>query len=205
MTLRKNNLAEVDYRIFFGRGGEAQHPDEIILDVDDSYTGLCCKTHAIVQWAFERGYDFIFNASNDCYLRIDRLLSSNFREHDYTGFGCLSNTKPTLPGDEHQLYAHGGCGYILSRKGMAAVLKQEPIEGEAAEDWFVGRACQLAKVPLYPDMRYQDLKVFSFGGIDYDNVISSAEHIGWQMWTEHRRYLGLRLLNEPPSKHIEKV
>ena len=205
MKLDTRSDDQVDYKIFFGRnGGFEPAPDEVILDVDDRYESITFKTHAIIEYAFEHDYDYVFHTDNDAYVRVDRLLASDFRNYDYVGFGCLSNTKPTLPGDEHQLYAHGGPGYWLSRAGMIAVLAQEPIENEGAQDWFVGRACQLGKVPLYADLRYVDLRVYPFS-YDEASVIATAEHLGWQMWTEHRRYLGLRLLNEPPSKHIEKV
>lgn len=141
------NIQGADYKIFYGHGLSGRRRtddivepgfyepafDEIQLDVPDGYMDVCTKIHEIIRWAYEQGYDYLFKVDDDTYVLPDRLLASDFTNHDFVGgesFGI----------DEHKRlfkYQGGvnasGPGFWLSRKSMEIVLRY-PRPGHASPD-----------------------------------------------------------------------
>src|ERR1700746_293306 len=105
------NLAGADLRFFLGAGGKAERPDEIILNVDDSYRGLPQKLVAVCQWARTEGYDFIYKSDDDAYVVPERLLASGFEHFDYLG-------RLRGPSGNYPAPYCSGFGYWLSRRAV---------------------------------------------------------------------------------------
>jgi len=127
----------LDYKIFYGHGHHELKSDEVQLDVPDGYQDLCSKIHEMIRWAYEQGYDYLFQVDDDTYVLPDRLLASDFKNHDFVGgesFGI----------DEHRRifrYEGGvnasGPGFWLSRKAMQIVLGyQRPGHESPDEPWL---------------------------------------------------------------------
>lgn len=76
---------KIEYRFVMGVGNTAKFGDELIVDVDDSYSGLPAKIQKSHKWALEQGYDFILKTDCDVYMHIPRLLASDFEQHSYSG------------------------------------------------------------------------------------------------------------------------
>lgn len=144
--------ATVEHRYFLGRGGGTAEADEVWLDVPDGYDSLPTKSLALIAWAYERDYEFIFKCDDDTYCRSDRLLQSGFETNDYSGFRKVS---PWFGGPIE--FAQGGAGYWLSRKAMAATLVPElkPSITWGPEDLNVARLLRFAGIAVHHDPRYQ--------------------------------------------------
>jgi hypothetical protein len=143
--------AVVDHRYFLGRGEGSAEADEVWLDVPDDYDSLPIKSLALIAWAYEHDYDFIFKCDDDTYCRIDRLLSSGFEAHNYSGFRKIS---PWFGWAIE--FAQGGAGYWLSRLAMQAVLGfagKPCIWGP--EDLNLARMLAVHGIRLHHDPRYQ--------------------------------------------------
>lgn len=143
------NLQGAEYRFFLGRGAKARPddcPDEFILDCPDGYLNLPEKSKALFKLAADHEYDFIFKCDTDTYVRPDRLLSSKFYEHDYTGY---FNGPIGLPNAVYQRcysWASGGSGYWLSGRAAKYLSEQDthpacvcPETKIPCEDLWVGQ------------------------------------------------------------------
>lgn len=137
--------ADCDIRFFLG-GGEPQHPDEIILPVDDGYLGLPAKTKEICKWALEQGYTNLFKTDDDAYVQLERLLASGCEKFDYAG---------RLRGPSGIFAAPycSGFGYWLSATAMR-IIADAKLNGDDAEDRFVGNTLLAAGIWGQPDYRY---------------------------------------------------
>jgi hypothetical protein len=130
----------------------AKQADEVWLDVEDWFHSLCEKAEAIIRWALEHEYDFMFKCDDDAYVHIPRLLASGFENFDYVGRAITNNWHGFTA---H--YAQGGAGCWMSRKAMKAFLEH----AEAAapflncEDIRTGRALERAGIHLENDDRYE--------------------------------------------------
>lgn len=114
----------VDYKFFFGqRPGvhdAALHilPKDVVkLNVPDDYQHVTYKAKAMQKWAYDHDYDFVFTCYPDTYVEPNRLLSSGFEKHDYSGNFC------TFSGST---YCQGGAGYWKSKKSIK-ILLESPI------------------------------------------------------------------------------
>lgn len=136
---------EVDWRFFVGkvRGvGPGLETNLEVLECWDDYGHLCWKMKEMLEWARERGYDYVFKCDDDTFVVPQRLLSSGFDLHDFVGWQW-----PGRP------FPYGGPGYWLSRRMIDAVLEHGlPLEG--MEDVMVGKAAVEAGIPLFHDPRY---------------------------------------------------
>jgi hypothetical protein len=143
--------AVVDHRYFLGRGEGSAEADEVWLDVPDDYDSLPIKSLALIAWAYEHDYDFIFKCDDDTYCRIDRLLSSGFEAYNYSGFRKIS---PWFGWAIE--FAQGGAGYWLSRLAMQAVLgfAENPCTW-GPEDLNLARILAAHGIRLHHDPRYQ--------------------------------------------------
>lgn len=146
----RQDVQGADVRVFLGRGGPAQSEDEVILDVDDGYQGLPAKTQAICRWAYEQGYDFVFKCDDDVYVRPERLFASGFEPYDYVGRWRGAS------GPVHLFPAPYCSGFAVwfSRKSLK-IVADTPLNGDDAEDRFVGNALHAAGIWGHPDYRYQ--------------------------------------------------
>src|ERR1700676_3278116 len=119
-----------DVRYFLGRG-EAQRPDEVILDCLDGYHYLSQKTQMIRRWALENGYSYLWKIDDDVYLRPERLLA-DFRNLDYVGRlrGCSGGS----PGPYCSGFTYG-----LSKKSLELLAPLDwAMNDDFSEDRWTG-------------------------------------------------------------------
>lgn len=117
----------IDYKLFYGKGGNAPGPDEVFLTAPDDYLGSSHKLKTLVKWALAHGYDRLLKVDDDVFVHWDRMVADrSFTEGDYVGGGFSAN----------EAYAHGPC-YWLSRRSME-IVASSPIGSEWAEDRWVG-------------------------------------------------------------------
>lgn len=151
-----------DVRFFLGRPASISpaerpatsiqpHPvvpaaDEIFLDVPDDYKGLPAKVQAMWKWAHDNGYEFGLKLDDDVYLQPGRALASGFEKHDYVG--RLRGASGIYPAP----YA-SGFSYWLSRKAMK-IIADTSLNGDVAEDRFVGNALHAKGISCHADYRY---------------------------------------------------
>jgi hypothetical protein len=142
-TWLKDAAGKIEVKFFYGRGAErTPEPDEVFLDVDDSYYGLPEKVRAIFQYCTENGYDEVTKVDDDVFVRVDRLLGSPLTT-DYRGFEIESDIK----------YASGTC-YQLSRRAMEIVARSPIPAGEWREDRHVGRVLLDHGIQVTHDPRF---------------------------------------------------
>jgi Galactosyltransferase len=134
-----------DVRFFLGAGGQAERPDEVLLDVSDVYLELPQKCRATFEWALDHGYDYVLKCDDDVYIQPDRLLQSDF-QHDYVG-----RLSSSLNGAPKEPYASGFAHWV-SRKAME-ILVLSTID-DWAEDRWTGKVLSAADIRLLQDDRY---------------------------------------------------
>ena len=93
--------------------------DIVVLPVLDDYGNIALKAREAHRWAYDHGYDFVFQCFPDTYVCVERLLSCGFEKADYLG--------SFWPG----YFAVGGQGHWLSRRACQYIK-------EATVDWRVG-------------------------------------------------------------------
>jgi len=96
-----------------------------------------------VQWAYELGYDYIFKADDDTYVRLERLLSSGFEQHDYSG--CRYKNRHAL----------GSSGFWLSRRAME-IISKAPISEVVPDDPWIYETLLRNGIVSFDDRRYVD-------------------------------------------------
>lgn len=108
------------YRFFYGRGAERlPEPDEIFLNVGDTYTDLSAKVHRMIQWAVAMGFEWIYKCDDDTWAWPDRIIrdmmSAEWRDIQYYGFRHSRG------------YINGGPGYVLGRRAMEVIAASQPL------------------------------------------------------------------------------
>jgi hypothetical protein len=129
----------VDYGFFLGQERTpAKATDEVILNCPDGrgIRDAVPKTKALIQYAWDNNYDYLFKCDIDTYVHVPRLLSSGFEKYDWSGYG----------------QPYGGSGYWLSRKAMQPLLDKEIIS--ECEDWWVAEHLIAAGFTPHQDARY---------------------------------------------------
>lgn len=161
------DYGRVDYRFFFGsdRIGVPHDPrrpawaqddskkplsDEVFLVVPDDLRQQPIKTRAMVSWAYNRGYDFLFKCDDDTYVRVPRLLASGFEKYAYSGH--VRTTSIFGPGKE-VVHAQGGAGYWIDRACMEILLRHDTTTN-GAEDINVARVLLRQGISPVHDARY---------------------------------------------------
>lgn len=131
---KDTDLQNLTAKFFYGRPPDNRQAkaDEVFLPVDDDYGHLVDKSNAIIRWAYENGFDFVFLCDDDTAVYIDRLLDEINIGFDYAGY---------LNGKS----CSGGPGYFLSRKAMAEVARN-PITSHWAEDVAVSMCMSYAGI-----------------------------------------------------------
>lgn len=122
----------LDYKFFFGQRvpvvprapkrnlrRPVDRPDVVVLNVPDDYGHIAVKTREAHRWAYDNGYDFVFQCFPDTYACVERLLSCGFEKCDYFG-----NFDPGF-------FCCGGQGHWLSRKACSYIINEDV-------DWRVG-------------------------------------------------------------------
>jgi hypothetical protein len=148
-------IRDADVRFFIGRPKKQIAEDEVFLDVEDDYDSLPYKTHAMVKWALEHGYKYIFKVDTDTFVVPSRLFASKYTQHSYVGY--------PWPKEERSggfQWASGGAGYWINWEAME-VIARHPVEefcwykGKIQpEDMAVGRVLGEHGILIQHDMRY---------------------------------------------------
>jgi hypothetical protein len=152
-----------DLKFFLGFPAFSPEADEVSLAVPDDYVNLCYKTYAIIKYAYESGYDYLFKADTDTFVVTERLKRCGFENHEYQGLELRAT-----PWSGNYKYAHGGAGYWLSRKILtiiAGMLSNEFCESDSIdkvpsegtifpEDAAVGRIAGRTGFVLFDDRRF---------------------------------------------------
>jgi hypothetical protein len=119
-------------------------PDEVWLDCPDTYPERKLKIIAMMRWALEHDYDYLWNVGDDVYLRPERLLA--LLPYDYCGavtsipsapstnfFAAFSQLTQRAPS------ACIGWAYGLSKRSMVVLLESEERGYSNHEDIWVGQ------------------------------------------------------------------
>lgn len=143
--------AELHHRYFIGvQDGAAvtipqsEESDVTTLNCPDSYQELILKTRALIAWALEHGYDYIFKTDDDTYVDAVKLLASGFENWHYTGWSRQRD------------YAQGGSGYWLSRHAMEVISRDcAATPHTLEEDHHIGLTLGRHRIFPVHDSRYQ--------------------------------------------------
>lgn len=188
-TWVKDVGAGADVRFFLGEPHQgSQLEDEIWLGCPDGYADRKEKVIAIIRWAVEGGYDYLWKLDDDVYLRPERLLTLD--AGDYCGATVGENT------------AISGAIYGLSLASMKKLLCANAGEKPDYEDLWVGRRLAEAKVTptemggpdkvngrfrMTESKRYRAL-VPQDPPLPTNDVIASWEHPPERMVEIHQRF-----------------
>jgi hypothetical protein len=129
--------AATDVRFFLGDPHTGKRsPDEIWLDCPDSYVERKQKIVAIIRWAVEHDYAYLWKVDDDVYVRPERLLS--LERSDYCGAIVGYDT------------VFSGALYGLSRCSMEKLLTPDnTFAWQKYEDlWVWNRLNELGVAPL---------------------------------------------------------
>lgn len=170
-------LKELGIPYVYVVGGDRIHlnGDVLQLDCPDDYEFLPEKVLATVEWVHRNTpHAFMFKIDDDCFLNVDEFFfGHSWRSADYYGrridrsVGSMdrmwhmtksSTRRAQLELDkspEPSVYADGGSGYTLSRRAMAAILRELQTNRGALlknscymEDKLVGDLLRLGGISL---------------------------------------------------------
>ena len=127
-------------------------PEEVVLpDAPDTYLGLAWKGQVMRQWAIDQGYQGVFIAMADTFIRVKRLVGAySMRDHDVVAQVFPAGASKAYP-IKNCPCPHGGHGYWLSRKAMMAIA-EDPVR-HYSEDQNVAFALHAHNIPLFSDGR----------------------------------------------------
>jgi hypothetical protein len=123
--------------------GTPKEPDAVVVNAFDDYIHLPEKVHAMVDFA-SASYDKILKVDDDAFVAADRF-PANIPDASYVGHVCQNKPGSTV-------YCHGGAGYWLDMKAMAAINVSKP--SGLSEDAYVARACFSQGIHPVNDTRY---------------------------------------------------
>lgn len=187
----------IDCKLFHGRLATPKD-DVVVLDCDDSYSGLIEKFQAKISWAVKEGYDYVFCCLADCYVRPERLLPLCREPNDYVG---ASYTHETFGS-----YCQGGAGFLLSRKACL-ILDQDRLplrhkDGsmpvQDSEDAWAGQALLRKGIRCAHHEGFRIFGVTDEGPRKGNSVIAShlsyanGANVGYKvanMYTKHMEFL----------------
>jgi hypothetical protein len=89
------------------------------------------------RWALDNDYTHLFKCDDDTFIHVDRLLTSGFEQHKYSGYTT------------GRTWAQGGAGHWLDRECMELVASSRYKQPQhPSEDVMVGDT--LKTVHIYP-------------------------------------------------------
>ena len=165
------HVKDADVRFFMGTPESEVEPDEIILQVGDDYDALVYKTHAIVTWAIQHGYQRMFKCDSDTFIVPERMFAS-----DYASYPFVSFYWPPNPLAGGFAFPSGGAGYWLDRKAMEIIASCNVRElawynGKIQpEDCAVARILGQHGIFLHGDNRYSAEMNLGFPSPDNDLI-----------------------------------
>jgi hypothetical protein len=127
-AIRKTWLKDIssDYAFILGRDATPTQSDEVVVDSKDDYLSLPEKTHALLIWALNKGYDYIFKCDTDTYVKAKEILSSDYAQNDYIGYFNGPIGDPMAIYNRVYAWASGGSGYWLSKRAADYVAANPP-------------------------------------------------------------------------------
>jgi len=146
--------------------------DEVLLPCEDDFVHLPSKLRLMIQYAHAQGFDYFFRADSDDYIELNRLMALDVEPHDVIAHPSFG----------------GGCGWILSRKAMALLIK-EPI-GSFIDEVWAGNCFRRVGLPVHGDERLSDFDVTKENGIICTHCGWMAGYVPQRMYDLHRRYRG---------------
>ncbi len=195
--------------------------DEVWLDVDDGYKQLKLKTTAIVRWALQRGYEYLWKLDDDVYISPDRLLALPL--FDYCGAAVELPTPATTPANFFGLVSQTaqkpsakvackGWLYGLSRRSMMGLLEPERRIYSNHEDIWVGQ--KLFDYGIEPFQLGAYLKKTHTHGVvngwpnqvpplPDNHVIASCEYTAQQLSEVHSAFSNRSLLTMQCENHLQ--
>lgn len=124
--------------------------DEVVLHVPDDYMHHVYKTRAAHRWGVKHGFEHTFKCDTDTYTVLERLVSSDFAQYDYSGKVGES--------PERGRFVSGGCGRWLSKKA-AKLIVNEPVTFWAEDGW-IGTIMKKHGIEAHHSDRYVDAPFF---------------------------------------------
>lgn len=148
---------------FVGNCAEQSEPDVVRLDADDDYERLPAKVLEFFRYAIEHEkFDYLFKCDDDTYVdteRLTRLMSK--------GFELVGHDRMEASG-----FASSGAGYLLSRKMVAYLARQNSFPTTGWEDQI-----------FPPEVLRQTKRVYSAPGLPGNQ--SAYPRRGNQIITAH--------------------
>lgn len=174
----------IDHMFFFGRSSSIQtlYPDMRILDCDDDYLHLSDKFSAKTKWALDHGYDFMYAVQPDCYVRLERMMTSGFEKVDYFGARYQHATLG--------VYGQTGASIVLSKKAMEYIVADPTpskhvdgtLEDINSEDARIGQVLRRKGILLTNTERFRISGLDEPGPRRNNSVIAS--HLSYRDWRQ---------------------
>ena len=124
----------IDVKFFLGKTSHrAPLDDEVFVDSGDRYHDNSYKLKQMCAYALENGYDYMLRLDDDVYIYPDRLLATEWAQHDYAGSPC---------GD----FLIGAVKF-LSRRAMTLIRDSQVTHW--ADDAWVGCVMRDNRIPMH--------------------------------------------------------
>jgi hypothetical protein len=142
------DVVGADVKFFVGHpiDNRTPLPDEVWLDCPDSWLERKQKVLAIIRWAMEHGYEYLWKVDDDVYLRPERLLSVKF--FDYCGMVAQVRYVDEGVIQECSLSSVMGAVCGLSKRSMGCLLERDVRPDFRLEDGWT--FLQLANAGIPP-------------------------------------------------------
>ena len=162
-------------------------PDTLSCDVSDRFEDIAPKILCACLSMLDANVDFGFFCDDDTYVRPDRLLGSNFRQHDYVGF-----VRPYGDTSTGGLPYIQGSAYWLSARAMEHIARAgATMRPGIIDDGAVGMALD-GKVALTHNRLYwPGPEPFIRPLLDND-IISTHKCLPPMMQQVHQPFAGAR-------------
>lgn len=137
-------------------------PNEVNLDVDDSYNGIPAKVQAMFDYGWRQGYDYISKCDDDVYCIPARMAALPLRG-DYVG--RFRGPCGGYPAD----FA-SGFFYTLSHKA-ARIVANTPVKQDWMDERFIGNLLAMKGAECWSD---QSSYVVSGPHIRPEHIVNRA-------------------------------
>jgi hypothetical protein len=124
----------IDVKFFLGKT-DARTPlfDEVFTDSGDKYHDNSYKLKCMCAYALENGYDYMLRLDDDVYIYPDRIIATEWQQHDYSGAPCGNFLI--------------GAVKFLSRRAMTLIRDSQVTHW--ADDGWVGTVMRNNRVPMH--------------------------------------------------------